>query len=396
MAGITPQGLVVRTASEVLARIKAKLAEAFPGIDLSEGPEHQFAGIVAEEVGEFWEALAAAYAAQSPSSSGLALEEIAALTGTVRRAATRSTVTATVTLDAGATLPAGVVAAVAGFPDSQFRTTASVENTGGVSANFSVPMEAVQLGPVPAPAFTLTEIVTSSSGWTAIINAADAVLGRAIATDAELRAQRLVELAGLGTQSEDAIRARVSRVATALSVSIRTNESFLTDGDGRPPKSLEAIVWDGGDVLMPSGHADAVAQAILDTKPAGISAWGVGSTIGIAQLVTTGEFVEVEFTRATKLRCYVELEVVLDGDSGPEWGTAVQNAVRARAARYAVGERVYASQLVAGILDDVAGIVAVTSLTIGTSPSPVGASITPAYYEMADFAIADIGVAEAP
>lgn len=395
MAGITPQGLVVRTASEVLARIKAKLAEAFPGIDLSEGPEHQFAGIVAEEVGEFWEALAAAYAAQSPSSSGLALEEIAALTGTVRRAATRSTVTATVTLDAGATLPAGVVAAVLNSPDAQFRTTAAVTNAGISPANFSVPMESVQLGPVAAPPGQLTEIVTSSSGWTAIDNGAAAVLGRAIATDAELRAQRLVELAGLGTQSEDAIRARIARVATALSVAIRTNESFLTDGDGRPPKSLEAIVWDGGDVLMPSGHADAVAQAILDTKPAGISAWGVGSTIGIAQL-STGGLAEVEFTRATKLRCYVELEAVLDGDAGPEWGTAVQNAVRARAARYAVGERVYASQLVAGILDDVAGIVAVTSLTIGTSPSPVGASITPAYYEMADFAIADIGVAEAP
>ena len=396
MAGITPQGLVVRTDDEVLQRIKDKLRETFPGIDLSEGPEHVLAGVVAEEMGLVWEAIAAAVMAQGPSASGLALDEVAALTGTIRRPASRSTVTATVTLAAGATLPVGVVAAVLNNPDAQFRTTAPVENATSVAAEFPVPMESVQLGPVAAPAGQLTVIVTSSAGWTEITNAASAVLGRAVATDVELRAQRLVELAGLGTQSEAAIRAAVARVTTALSVSVRTNESFIVDGDGRPPKSLEVIVWDGGDVTMPVGHADAVAQAILDTKPAAIPAWGVGSTVGNAVDRRSDEIVEVEFTRATKLRCYAAVQVVLAGDAGPEWETAVKNGLRARAALYAVGEKVYASQLVAGILDDVAGIVAVTSLTIGTAPSPVGSSVTPLYYEMADFALADIGVTEAP
>jgi hypothetical protein len=255
-------------------------------------------------------------------------------------------------------------------------------------------MEAVQTGPIAAPAGQLTEIVTSSAGWLAVDNGEAAVLGRPVANDLELRAQRLVEIAGLGTATESAILAAVSAVESTLSASIFVNESLIIDGAGRPPKSFEVVVWDGGD-SMPGGHADAVAQAIFDKKPAGIPAWGVSTTQGTA-IDGSGAPRTIEFTRAQKLRCYAVVEVVLGVDAGPEWESAVEAGLRARAARYAVGEKVYASQLIAGILDDVAGITAVTSLTIGTAPAPVGTSITPLYYEMADFAELDIGVTEAP
>lgn len=394
LAGVTAQGLIIRTAAEVQARIEAKLREAFPELDLSEGPEHQVVGVVAEELGEQWQALRAVDEAQGKNAAGIALDEVAALTGTERRAASRSTVLATVTLSAGATLEAGAVAAVAADPDAQFRSIEAVTNGDGVEADVEVGFEAVRTGPIPAPAGQLTAVVTPRTGWVAITNAEPAALGRSVALDPELRSQRRTELAGAGGSTYAALRAVVSAIDGVISVGVRYNETLITDGDGRPAKSFEMIVWAGA--VVPSNVPDDVAQAIWDRQPAGIAAWGVGSTVGEAHDADTGQTIEVEYTEGTALRVYVDLEVVLSGNQGAEWETQVKAAIRARAAEYAVGEKVYASQLIAAVLDDVAGVVAVTDLDVGTTASPTGALVTPAYYELAQIAETDIVITEAP
>jgi hypothetical protein len=394
IAGVTAQGLIIRTQAEVLERIKAKLRQEFPGIDLSEGPEHQIAEIVAEEIGEQWEALAAVFSVQGKDAAGLALDQVSALTGTERRAATRSTVLATVTLAAGATLEAGAVAAVAADPDAQFRTTETVTNGGGAPADIDVTMEAVQTGPVAAPADSLTAIVTPRAGWSAVTNAADASLGRVVAGDVELRAQRRVELAGAGLRSYAAIRAALSELEGVIAVAVRYNETLITDVDGRPAKSFEPIVWAGSP--PPSAVANLVAQAVWDHKPEGIASWGVGSTVGTAVDADTGESKSIEYTAATALPVHVDLEVVLDGAQGDEWQTQVKAAIVARAAEYSVGDRVYASQLIAAVLDDVAGVEAVTDLDVGTAPSPSASLVTPAYYEVPSIVAGNITITVAP
>lgn len=394
IAGITAQGLIIRTAQQVLERIKSKLLGEFPELDLSQGPEHQIAEIVAEELGEQWQALQAIVSAQGKDAAGIALDQVSALTGTTRRAATRSTVTATVTLAAGATLTAGAVAAVANDPDAQFRTLLTVTNGGGSPADIEVDMEAIRTGIVAAPANSLTAIVTARSGWSAITNALDASLGRPQALDPELRVSRRIELAASGLRTYAAIRAAVSRVTGVISASIRHNETLVTDGDGRPGKCFEVIVWAGSPA--PAGVGDLVAQAIWDTKPEGILSWGVGSTVGDAIDSESGQTVEVEYTAAAALRVYVDLEVVLSGAQGAEWETQVKAAITTRAAEYSVGDRVYASQLVASVLDDVAGVTAVTDLDVGTTVSPTGALVTPAYYEIARISAGDIVITVAP
>jgi uncharacterized phage protein gp47/JayE len=391
MAGLTETGLEIRTQAELQTLLENAVTDAIPGIDLSQGPEHQIIGILAEELAIAWEAIQALYAGLYPdTASGTALDQVAALTGTTRRAPTSSRVTGTVTLAAFTTLPAGSVAAVNGDPDSQFQTTAAVENATAIETTVDVDLEAIETGPVAAPSGMLTLIVTPVTGWSAITNADAATLGEVVATDAELRTQRVTELAGAGSGTYAALRAQVARVDGVEEVNVYGNETLSTDADGRPGKSFEVVVWDGS----PAAAADdAIAQAIWDHKPAGISAHG--SVDGTATDADTAEAKTIEFTRATQLRVYVVLEVVLKTGTGVGWGDEVIAAIVARALEYTVGAKSYASHLSCAVLDDVPGVEAVTSITLGIAPAPVGASVTADYDEIVRVATADVTVTEA-
>lgn len=384
---LTPNGLEIRTQVELRELLEAAVQEALPGIDLSEGPEAQLIGILSEELAIVWETLQAVYGAAYPdSATGILLDMVAALTGTVRRAATPSRVTVTLTLEDGATVPAGSILAVAAAPDAQFRTTEDVSNSSGVSAPFDVVCESIETGPVAAPAGTLTVIVTPVSGWTAATNVSDAVLGLPIATDEELREQRLIELAGLGQNTYAAIRAAVARVDDVQEVAIYGNETLSTDSEGRPGKTFEVVVWDDG-----AADDDEIAQAIYDRKPSGIASHG--GTSGTAA-DEAGQDVTVPFTRASALRTYVNAEVVLQPGTAPGWAALAQTAVAAHGVTYVVGETAFASQLICALLE-VPGIVAVTTLTIGTAPLPVTTSVIPDYEEIVRIASGDVLVVEA-
>ncbi len=386
MAGLTANGLEVRTQAEIQALLEDAMEAALPGVNWRAGPLQQFIGILSEELAVGWEALAALYAAPYPdSATGILLDQVAALTGTTRRAATRSTVTATVNLNAGVTLPAGSIAAVAGNPDAQFRTMAAATNGGGSPANVSVAMESVQTGPVAAPALTLTAIVTPATGWNTVSNTGAATLGLELATDAELRTTRLIELAGAGSGTVAALRAAVIDVDGIVEVTVYENISIATVS-GRPGKSFEVVLWDGA---TPAASNTEVAQAIWDHKPAGIETHGGTSA---SATTDTGATTAVEFTRASSLRVYVSATCVLAPGTGAGWQAQVQAAVVARADEYTVGETAYASQLVAAILDAVPAVVAVTALTLGTSASPVGASVVPTYSQIVRVATADVVV----
>lgn len=390
MAGLTAAGFEIRTQAELQALLEEHLEAAFPEANVRAGPFQQITAVLSEELAIAWEALQAVYAAMYPDgASGVALDQLAALTGTTRRAATRSNVIATVNLNAGVTLPAGSIAAVAGSPDSQFRSTEAVTNGGAVADDVEVIFESVATGPIAAPSGSLSVIVTPVTGWNSITNVDAAELGLEVATDAELREQRVIELAGAGQDSYAAIRAAVAKVAEVESVTVYGNETMSTDADGRPAKSFEAVIWDGS----PAGAADdAIAQAIWDAKPAGISSHGVGSS-GTAE-DETGAARTVSFTRATKLRVYVAISAKKTADAGAGWADQVKAAIAARGDLYAVGEDAYASHLIAAA-QALATVAAVTVLTLeADDPTPDLTLQTAAYDELIRIAAGDVTVTE--
>lgn len=386
MAGLTSTGFETRTQAEMLALLEQSLDAAFPGTNVRAGVIQNIIGILSEDSALAWEAIQAVYgAAYADSASGILLDQVCALTGTTRRAATYSRVTATVNLNAGVTLAAGKIAAVAGSPDAQFASVEAVTNSGGTAADVTVVFESLTSGPIAAPASYLTAIVTPAAGWNSITNVASATLGKDVETDAALRLRRVVELAGAGSGTLASIRAAVSRVTDVLSVTAYENTSSLVV-DGRPAKSFEIVVY---DVLGAASDAD-IAQAIYDTKPAGIESYGVADSG--AATADDGTVVTVDFTRATSLRTYVDAVIVLEtGADGPGVIALAQEALEARGATYAVGETAYASQLICA-LQDVVGVRAVTSLTVGTIATPVTTSVAATYAQVIRIVLADVDV----
>jgi hypothetical protein len=229
--------------------------------------------------------------------------------------------------------------------------------------------------------------VTPATGWNSITNALDAELGRDVALDPELRTQRLIELAGAGQDSYAAIRAAVAKIAEVFEIQVLGNETLTADGDGRPGKSFEAIVWDGD----PAGaDDDEIAQAVWDSKPAGILPHGVGSTGNAVD--GTGATRAVLFTRALALRVYVDAVVVLRPNPGTGWQAQAQAAVAARGDLYLVGEDAYASQISCALLE-VAAILAVTSVKIEKNDAtPDDAIVVTTYKEIVRISSADVDV----
>ena len=227
------------------------------------------------------------------------------------------------------------------------------------------------------------------TGWNTITNAADADLGALVADDAELREARLVELAGAGSATTAAIRAALARVTGVEEVSVYQNVTSGTVA-GRPPKSIEAVIWDGVSFVADD---DEIAQAIWDSVAAGIEVYGDADS-GVATDAGTGETFVVDFTRATVLRLYVDATIALKPGTATGWADEVNAAIVARGQAYGVGEDVYASHLSCAVqaLDFVEGV---ADLRVGTSPSPTGFSTEIGETEIAGIDSADVTVSEA-
>ena len=68
----------------------------------------QIIGILSSKLSELWEVAHGVYSAFDPDAAeGASLDVISSLTGTIREAATKSTVTATININNGVTVPVG-------------------------------------------------------------------------------------------------------------------------------------------------------------------------------------------------------------------------------------------------------------------------------------------------
>jgi uncharacterized phage protein gp47/JayE len=387
--GVTSAGFVDKPVEVALAEIEAAQKAAFGAtFDVTaQSPAGQINGIFAAHLRELWEVAQAIYLSWDPDqNTGETQTAIAALTGTVRRAATKSTVTATVNLNAGVTLSAGAVASVTGSPDSRFVTLADATNSGGSPADVSVAMEAETAGAVIANAGTLTEIETPVTGWNSITNAADATIGSEIEADEELRIRRETELRRAGAAAVDAIRADVLDVDTVVNCTVFENTADVTDGDGVPPHAIEVVVLSNPT----SGDEDDIAQAIWDSVAAGIERHG--GTSGNATDDAGGTQV-IEFTRPSAIPLYANIEVTVDSDYPSDGDAQIKAALVAWAQNLSVGEDVIWSALYP-IVFGISGVTDVTTLEILDSDPPTGgtSNIAIGARELATLASGDIDV----
>lgn len=386
MAGLTSTGWVAKSAAEFAADIEAELrASSAFGTDVDTSGESvlgQLIGVFASRLAEVHEAAGVVYNSRDPRGASFAgLDAVCSLTGTDREAATKGTVTLTVNLNAGVTLPAGSIAHVSGQPTNRWVTTAAVTNSSGSAANVTVTAEAETAGVYTANLGTITSIATPVTGWNSVTNAADADPGSATESDVALRARRERELTAGGTSPLDALRAAVSAVSGVSSVSVDENTSDhydpVRDLDGH---SIRCVVQGGTDA--------AVARAIWDGKAAGIATQGSTSVI----LADDGGFARsIRFSRPTTVNAYASVRVIYDASTYPgdaTLKTALANITTGQLA----GAPIRTSALITAALA-VAGVTDCTVALLGrSSGAQYAANLTAAPSEVLKLASARITV----
>lgn len=365
MAGLTSTGFVPKTYEEIKADLEAAFRASF-GASINVTPASNFGKIIAitaERLAELWEVAEAVHAAQTPDgSTGVALDDVASLTGTVRLPASKSSVTLTLTGTPGTLVPAGrVVSTGAGV---RFVTLADATIGGG--GTITAAAEAEDTGPFVAYAGTLTNIETPVAGWSSVTNALDAVVGSDLETDAALRIRREEELRAQAGGSVPAIEAAILRVDGVTAAVVFENVTGATNADGLPPKSVEAVVAGGTDA--------AVREAIYDTKAAGIETYGA-----VTGSVNDGEGQPhaINFSRPATLAVYVDVSVLVDTARFPSNGADLIEAalVAWGDSYYRIGRDVVASSMYETIFAAAPGVLDVVYVRIGLAPSP-GTSTT--------------------
>jgi|SRR3990172_2643508 len=219
-------------------------------------------------------------------------------------------------------------------------------------------LQAVDTGPIQALSGSLTEIVNPVIGWTRVENAADATLGLIAETDAAFRIRRLDSIAGLGAARHAAIRSSLLSLSGVTNAAVFVNDLDTTDGDGRPPHSIECLVVGGTDQV--------IRDKIWEKKAAGIQTHG---TVTGTVVDTQGITQTVKFSRATDVNIYLILDIVTNADFPVGGSALVQSEILAFGVGLDVGEDVIVHPSLESVIANVPGITDVV-VKIGTAPAP--------------------------
>lgn len=442
--GLTEDGLVIPTTAVVRENLNAQLRNKF-GSSINVGDQSilgQLTGIIAAAVGSLWEKLEAVNSSQDPDkATGAGLDALCAITGTFRPAASYSAVTLTLTGTPGTLVSAqnrsetdstGVVfvhvadatiTAVNAWVGSTAYTVGNRVHqngnvyqciTSGISAGVGGPGDDVSAdivdgtvhwtwlgagtgaidvvaraedtGPVTGTARDIIIQNTSVAGWDGVINLTDASVGRDVATDGELRLLREDELAAGGNSTVNALRAALREIADVESVTIFVNNTDVTDVDGLPPHSVEALVR----IPVGTDYDQAVFDVLLDGVAAGITTHG--AVVGTAE-DSEGTAHTMRFTRPTEIPIYVAITVTVDDEIFPDDGAEqIKLAIVSWGNIQRTGKDAVASAISAQAFG-VEGVLDVTTCFIDVAPGPVsGATVAINLRELATYDTSRINV----
>lgn len=309
--GVVPEGFRRKTVDNIIDEMQGdQLSTMHDDLDVSdESVLGQQNAIVANQLGEGWEQLEQLYNCGDPDAAeDRALENLCKQIGVFRAGDTKSTVLLHCTLVSGTTLtPSEQFAQNRDQPD--IRWTPVEAFTAPSSGIFPIIFEAENAGPIEAVSDTVTAIATPVVGWSDVSQPNDAEPGVQIEDDTRLRQRRLRELATMGSATTRAIAAKLSAAFPgAASLAVFENDDDVTDSEGRPPHSVEALIYDGD--VPPPENDDIIAKTIADSLAGGIRT--VGNSSGVATVLDGT--VEVPktfyFSRPDKKNVYLAYDIV--------------------------------------------------------------------------------------
>lgn len=241
----------------------------------------------------------------------------------------------------------------------------------------------VDTGPIEQPISTITRISVPVPGLTAVTNPLAGIIGTDRESDAVLRARYAVAKFGDGQSLIESLYSALYSLDGVESVVIIENDTdttLIAPNPPVPPHSFYTVVL--------GGESQEIGQAIWDNKPAGILAYGT-NTITVYDSQEVGH--TVAFDRPTSVAIYVTVNITVQSNFAPNGVDLMKQAIADHINALLIGDDVIYSRLYTPV-NSIPGHY-VTSLTIGTSPSPVGTSnITIAYDEKATITAANINI----
>lgn len=279
-----------------------------------------------EVFGALDETIQQAYNSKDPNkASGYDLDIISAITGTTRSQGTASTVSVFLTGVAGTPVPAStrIRSSTTGTVWSLDQTW-TLDSTGSATADFTC----LTLGPVEASTNTLTQIVDTVGGLTAVTNPSPATPGTNVESDSSLRVKRSTAVGRPGNNQIDSMLGELYAVTGTRRVKVYENDtnsnSVTTDNPyGLPAHSIAPVIDGGTDTD--------VAMAIYIKKNPGVLLYQAGTPVSVT--VTSPTYPDntkvIRFSRPVYVDVVMNITIKNDG-SLPSLSVlqpAIQNAV---------------------------------------------------------------------
>lgn len=300
-----------------------------------------FLRVIAWSIGLLWQLAEQVYnQGYLRKAEGVSLDYLVELANIKRHQAAKSQGEIKVYGQSNKLIKAGFLVYTAAGIKYKTLTNATIDSTGYTI----VPIEAVEYGESGnVEAGLINRILNPETGITKVENPAETHSGRDIESDYELRNRYELSFANGGSATVDAIRAKVLSIPSVKSAIVLENKT-MNEVNSIPPKSIMVVVQGGTD--------KAVAQAILDTKAAGIDTAG-----DVVQAIpdAAGLMKEIRFQRAKKVLIYIKITAKKSPTSN-----LTEDAIRQAVASYfnglKMGQDVVYSKLLAYILTNVEGL----------------------------------------
>lgn len=184
---------------------------------------------------------------------------------------------------------AGTTLLIEAIDQSAPYTLSTSANLAVTSTTTRVYVLAQTTGPITTPAESITLLVTPIAGVTSVLNPLALTSGRNRESDEEYRVRLKTDQTISGKATLPAIEAALRATAGVSYAEVVQNNTMATDGDGRPPKSVECVVEGATD--------EEVARVIFDSVAAGIATFGNTGPIVFSD--DDGDTQSISFSRPT-------------------------------------------------------------------------------------------------
>lgn len=195
---------------------------------------------------------------------------------------------------------------------------------------------------------TITQIVSTMTGWDKVNNYVAGRLGRNLETDDELRLRYDKGVFRLGAATLKSIRANLEQnIPGQTAVQVYNNDEDVSDSEGRPPHSIE--------VIIAGGEPQAIAAQIYLVKAAGIDTFG---EVLVQVPGSSGYLHPIYFNRPTPAFIWVDVTVTLYNEEiFPDGGVPlIQLIITNTGNNFGIGKDVIPQRFHGPIYSGVSGI----------------------------------------